>query len=217
MAVAIFIFKEERMQVDFSFFRNFNVRFQADSEPVVQKPLGKSYAVMCFRDPSGLTSPHPCRRRQPACLEFELIFRGLKYSSTSFQVGIPFAMHFLKIWAVLPDNIPATRPGMAERRSMSHQHSTEICIQCESFFEITARDWERFETRGFSLPQRCEACRKHKVKTGYDVDYQKIRDKKKHYRMKYTDSTTGGEAWLCRPVRRVGVRQLKMQNLSCRT
>ena len=79
---------------------------------------------------------------------------------------------------------------------MSHQQSTEICIQCESLFEITARDWERFETRGFSLPQRCEACRKHKVKTDYDVDYQKSRDKKKHYRMKYTESTTGGEAWL---------------------
>jgi hypothetical protein len=46
MAVAIFIYKVGRMQVDFSFFRNFNVRLQTDSEPVVQKPLGKRYAVM---------------------------------------------------------------------------------------------------------------------------------------------------------------------------
>ena len=78
---------------------------------------------------------------------------------------------------------------------MSDRYSTEICIQCESPFEITDRDWERYETKGFDLPQRCERCRKHKIKTEYDLADERGKDKKKRSRMKYKGSPADGDSW----------------------
>lgn len=64
------------------------------------------------------------------------------------------------------------------------------CVQCDAAFEVSARDMERHESMGFDLPRRCPQCRKHKIRMAEEVlSGRKGRDKKKHYRIKYTEGT----------------------------
>lgn len=39
-----------------------------------------------------------------------------------------------------------------------------FCVQCDEPFTFSRNDQERFQQRGFDPPQRCSACRQHKVK-----------------------------------------------------
>jgi len=62
------------------------------------------------------------------------------------------------------------------------------CVQCEADFEFTDNEQEKFRQRGFDIPLRCPQCRKKKCrKEGERSEIRKIRDKKKHYRLKYKE------------------------------
>jgi hypothetical protein len=62
------------------------------------------------------------------------------------------------------------------------------CVQCDAEFTMSEQEIERYEEMGFDLPRRCPQCRKHKIRMSEDVPAgRKSRDKKKFYRIKYTD------------------------------
>jgi hypothetical protein len=58
------------------------------------------------------------------------------------------------------------------------------CIQCEEDFEFSIYEQEKYKHKGFDVPLRCPQCRKNKVKRTVLVEKGKIKDKKKHYRLK---------------------------------
>jgi hypothetical protein len=62
---------------------------------------------------------------------------------------------------------------------------TITCIQCDTDFEISAKDQERYERKGFDLPRRCPQCRKHKSSDRTYYEKRKFKSKKKHFQMKY--------------------------------
>jgi hypothetical protein len=39
------------------------------------------------------------------------------------------------------------------------------CIQCGSEFEFSPEQQQRFQSKGFDPPLRCELCRQHKIKS----------------------------------------------------
>ena len=58
------------------------------------------------------------------------------------------------------------------------------CIQCETEFEFTVKEQEKFQQRGFDPPLRCPICRKNKDKKTAFVERRKFKDKKRLYRQK---------------------------------
>lgn len=44
------------------------------------------------------------------------------------------------------------------------------CVQCDRTFVFTAAEQERFTSRGFDMPRRCQECRKHKSKVDNDSE-----------------------------------------------
>ena len=62
---------------------------------------------------------------------------------------------------------------------------TLSCIQCGREFDFSPEDQQRYAHRGFDLPRRCPACRKHKARGASD-DFERRRGvKKRDYRLKY--------------------------------
>ena len=66
------------------------------------------------------------------------------------------------------------------------ESTTITCIQCDTEFEFSAKDQQKYEQMGFDQPRRCPLCRKNKSS---DINYHEKRKykyrKKKHFRMKY--------------------------------
>jgi len=61
-----------------------------------------------------------------------------------------------------------------------------ICIQCENVFEFSAADAERYERMGYDPPQRCNTCRRNKLKVvDGSADYHRHYNKKREYHRKY--------------------------------
>lgn len=58
------------------------------------------------------------------------------------------------------------------------------CIQCESEFIVTVSEQERLRLKGFDIPKRCPACRKHKMKSPKETDDRGQRDRRKHDKSK---------------------------------
>ena len=62
---------------------------------------------------------------------------------------------------------------------------TLTCVQCEQDFVYTAAEQRNMVNRGFDMPRRCMACRKHKTKLVSEPSYNGRRDRKKLLRQKY--------------------------------
>lgn len=58
------------------------------------------------------------------------------------------------------------------------------CIQCEEDFEFSIDEQKKYNQKGFDAPLRCSQCRRNKAKSSDHEGKRKIRDKKKHYRLK---------------------------------
>ena len=58
------------------------------------------------------------------------------------------------------------------------------CIQCEEDFEFSPDEQQKYTQKGFDAPLRCSECRKNKAKKPKLLEKRKVRDKKKHYRLK---------------------------------
>jgi hypothetical protein len=59
------------------------------------------------------------------------------------------------------------------------------CIQCDTEFEFTTKEQEKFMQRGFDPPLRCSYCRKKKSREIEIDEMKKSKDKKRQYRLKY--------------------------------
>ena len=53
------------------------------------------------------------------------------------------------------------------------------CIQCDTEFEFTTKEQEKYQRKGFDLPLRCSICRKNKDNKTRFVDKRRFKDKKK--------------------------------------
>ena len=62
------------------------------------------------------------------------------------------------------------------------------CIQCDTDFEFTREEQEKFRKRGFDPPLRCSYCRKKKSRESERDEIKKFKDKKRQYRPKYRES-----------------------------
>jgi len=54
--------------------------------------------------------------------------------------------------------------GEKEKRSVPDQEI--VCVDCQQPFNFSERDQEFFESKGFSPPKRCKACRANKAQSG---------------------------------------------------
>jgi hypothetical protein len=52
-----------------------------------------------------------------------------------------------------------------------------ICVQCDSSFEMTSKEYNNHIQRGFDPPMRCPACRKNKHKQVNGIDLKHLRHK----------------------------------------
>ena len=59
------------------------------------------------------------------------------------------------------------------------------CIQCNQPFDFDADEQAYFQQRGYDTPKRCPACRRNKTKEDPQQQWQRHREKKKHYHQKY--------------------------------
>ena len=64
-------------------------------------------------------------------------------------------------------------------------NTTITCIQCDTDFEFSEMEQERYERMGFDQPRRCPVCRKHKSGDSNFPEKRRHKNKKKHFRMKY--------------------------------
>jgi hypothetical protein len=55
-----------------------------------------------------------------------------------------------------------------------------ICVQCESPFEVTAKEFDNYLKRGFDPPTRCPICRKNKHKQINGSDSRHPKYKREH-------------------------------------
>jgi hypothetical protein len=67
-----------------------------------------------------------------------------------------------------------------------------ICVQCDTDFELSEKEEEKYNRMGFDLPRRCPLCRKHKSGNSHYQNKKKHKNKKKHFRMKYEDGHNYG-------------------------
>jgi hypothetical protein len=58
------------------------------------------------------------------------------------------------------------------------------CIQCDSEFEFDVSEQLRHVEKGYDLPRRCPACRKHKTKimNAWEIKKNKTRQKNNYRR-----------------------------------
>ena len=62
------------------------------------------------------------------------------------------------------------------------------CVQCGNTFELSELEIKRYSTKGFDLPLRCPECRKHKSRA--TAKFQRHPNKKRDYRLKYSQEST---------------------------
>ena len=67
--------------------------------------------------------------------------------------------------------------------------TTITCIQCDTDFEFSEKDQEKYDRMGFDYPRRCPACRKHKSGSSDHNEKRLHKNKKKHFRRKYDQDT----------------------------
>jgi hypothetical protein len=60
-----------------------------------------------------------------------------------------------------------------------------VCIQCGEEFEFPLEEQARYAGKGFDLPRRCPACRKHKARPASDGPHHRRKEKKRDYHLKY--------------------------------
>ena len=60
-----------------------------------------------------------------------------------------------------------------------------VCIQCGGEFEFPSDEKARYAGRGFDMPRRCPACRKHKARPSSDGADRRRNGKKRDYHLKY--------------------------------
>lgn len=58
------------------------------------------------------------------------------------------------------------------------------CIQCDTEFEFTIKEQEKFQQRGFDPPLRCSYCRRKKSRESERDETRRFKDKKRQYRHK---------------------------------
>ena len=63
-----------------------------------------------------------------------------------------------------------------------------ICAQCGNEFLFASEEREKYLSRGFDLPLRCPACRKHRsrLKQGQSKDWNRERRKRRDFK-EYVD------------------------------
>jgi hypothetical protein len=59
------------------------------------------------------------------------------------------------------------------------------CVQCLKEFDFSVSEQMYYDKRGFDEPKRCPDCRRHRAKSDDIADIRTLRDKKKHFRLKY--------------------------------
>ncbi|MFC1811433.1 zinc-ribbon domain containing protein [Thermodesulfobacteriota bacterium] len=59
------------------------------------------------------------------------------------------------------------------------------CIQCDTEFEFTDKEQEKFQQRGFDPPLRCFSCRKNKSREIERDEIRKFKNKKRQHRLKH--------------------------------
>jgi hypothetical protein len=75
--------------------------------------------------------------------------------------------------------------SLSIQKGITMVSTTISCIQCDTDFEFSAKDQEKYERKGFDPPRRCPLCRKHKSGNSKYEEKRKHKDKKKHFRMQY--------------------------------
>ena len=71
------------------------------------------------------------------------------------------------------------------KRGIAMEYTTITCVQCDTDFEFSEQDQERYERMGFDQPRRCPLCRKHKSGDSNYHEKRRHKNKKKHFRIKY--------------------------------